>query len=181
LKTPGTLADVLQQVTRALSLEGDITPVQIGAQYRQQFGAGIGPKVLFVPEVGSNIGPPIEHGHAASYTHGCDVFVRAKESGEDIDRWVAAYKLLDRVIGQLAVACTGRIEYGAARDDSPLRVDGIGAGIGFSFRYRRDIRHDPARWRLRPTDTTTDDGSRDPPDGSGSLPVDATVIANVSP
>jgi hypothetical protein len=165
---PGTLADVIQQVAQALSKMGFATPVQVGRQYRSQFGAGVGPKVLFVPDASGSNGPPIDQGKAASHFHGCDVFVRGKESGEDIDRFVQTYTLHDLVVACIAVACTGRIEWGEASDDSPLMTDGAGAGLGFRFTYRRDIRHEPKRWALPPADASATDTTYDPPDGDGS-------------
>jgi hypothetical protein len=165
---PGTLADVIQQVTQALSKMGFAVPVQVGRQYRLKFGSGTDPKVLFVPDVGGTMGPPIDQGKAGSHSHGCDVFVRGKESGEDIDRFVATYALSDLVMACIAVACTGRIEWGEVSDDSPLMTDGAGAGLGFRFTYRRDIRHEPKRWALPPADASATDTTFDPPDGDGS-------------
>jgi hypothetical protein len=165
---PSTLAVVLRQVSQVFSLMGIAVPIQVGRQHREKFGAGTGPKVLFVPELKGKLSEPYVMGRAASWSHSCDVYVRGKETGEDLARFDSAIRLADRVIGCLAVACTGRITWGDVSDDSPLKTDGIGAGVGFSFVYRRDVPHDPARWQLPPADPDTGDDWGDPPIGTAA-------------
>lgn len=145
-----TLTDVLRQVSEALSLMADATPVMIGARYLEQNGVGSPPRVLFVPEPAGpgKIGPPLEMGNAASMTHSCNVFVRAPESGDDLGRFDALYALTDLVVDLVGTAATGRVVWGAWVGDSPSDVDGPGADGSFSFTYQRDIQHAPARWSL---------------------------------
>lgn len=145
-----TLTDVLRQVSEALSLMADATPVMIGARYLEQNGVGSAPRVLFVPEPAGpgTIGPPLEMGNAASMTHSCNVFVRAPESGDDLGRFDALYALTDLVVDLVSTAATGRVTWGAWVGDSPSNVDGPGADGTFSFTYRRDIQHAAARWSL---------------------------------
>lgn len=162
-----TLADVLRQVVQAFSLMGDATPIQIGRHYLEHFGTGAGPKIVFVPEVGKGkIEPGYKMGRAASWVHQCDVHVRARESGDDIDRFTAAYALTDRVVSCLVAACTGKAEFGEATDDSPTKADAFGAGISFGFTYRRDISHDAARWALPAADNSALSPSPNPPPGT---------------
>jgi hypothetical protein len=165
---PSTLATVLRQVSQAFSLMGIAVPIQIGRQYREKFGAGTGPKILFVPELRGRLDSAQSMGRAASWSHSCDVYVRGKETGDDLTRFDSAIRLADRVIGCLAVPCMGRITWGDVSDDSPLKTDGIGAGVGFSFTYRRDVLHDPARWALPPADPDTGDDWGDPPIGTAA-------------
>lgn len=155
---PSTLADLIGQVKDAFDAMGDATPIMVGRQYLRP-GAGSAPRVVFVPEQGGRLGDPQELGSAASNSHGCEVRVRAPESGDDIERYRAAYLLGDRVVDCIATAGTGRIEWRnyEDRDESPVDVDaGFGAGVAFSFVYTRDVRHDPTRWALPPA---TDDTS----------------------
>ena len=49
---------------------GDATPILVGKHYLEHFGAGFGPRVLFVPEAGAGrIEKPINIGNAASVVH----------------------------------------------------------------------------------------------------------------
>lgn len=145
---PSTLADVLAQVRDAFSAVADPTPIMIGKQYVTEFGVGSAPRVLFLPETEGRVGPPSKTGYVASITHGCQVFVRAEESGDDVARFDGAYRLSKRVLGFLAVAGSGRLEWGSFGDSSPLDVDGLGAEVSFGFRYRHDVPHDRERWLL---------------------------------
>ena len=162
---PSTLADVIRQVVDAFDAMGDATPILVGADYLEGLGTGSPPRILFVPEKRGKIGPPAALGMAASITHSCDVYVRAAESGGDVDRLQAAYELGDRVISCIATAATGRLEWGSFVDDSPSDVDGFGADLAFAFTYTRGVRHDAKRWTL-PAATADSGGiSPQPPPG----------------
>ena len=151
---PSTLAVVIQQVIDAFAELGDATPIMVGRHYLEHFGAGFGPRVLFVPEAGAGrVDKPINLGNAASVVHSCDVYVRGPENGTDVGRFDAVYYLADLVINAIITAAPGRIEWGALRDDSPVNVDMLGAGLVFSFTYARDVTHAPqpagrGRWNL---------------------------------
>jgi hypothetical protein len=152
---PSTLAVVIQQVIDAFAELGDATPIMVGKHYLEHLGAGFGPRVLFVPEAGAGrIDRPINLGNAASVVHSCDVYVRGPETGSDVSRFDAVYYLADLVINALITAAPGRIEWGSLRDDSPVNVDMLGAGLVFSFTYSRDVTHAPqpagdrGRWNL---------------------------------
>lgn len=181
---PSTLADVIQQVIDAFDAMGNATPIQVGAHYMSSFGVGSAPTVLFIPDVSGKIGPPQEMGHAASVSHGCRVIVAAGETGRDVDRFRATYDLADLVIDCLSTACSGRIEWGPWADDSPTTVDAFGAAMGFSFTYRRDVRHAQARWRL-PAATTGSAVVRtllpDNRGGIGATETTSGVIDSVTP
>jgi hypothetical protein len=175
---PATLADVIRQVKEAFSLMGNKTPIQIGRAFREQFGVGSDPKVVFVPEsMGGKLDGPIMTGNAASYWHSCDVYVRARGSKDPIEQFSLAYDLLDLVVGCVAVAGTGRLAFGRVSDDTPLKNDPSGSGLGFSFTYRRDILHSTARWMLPPADAITDDASAHPPPGIPASGVEIDAIA----
>ena len=128
---PSTLADVIEQVRDAFSAMGDSTPIRIGKAYAENLGAGSAPCVVFVPEADGRVGPPIETGNAASVTHGCQVLVYAAVGGEDFNRFANAYALVDELIGCLAVAASGRIEWGNHGDGSPNNFDSHGAAPCF--------------------------------------------------
>ncbi len=145
---PATLSAVLRQVRDVFDRIGDATLVQVGEDYRARFGAGNGPRVLFVPEVGGNVGDAIEMGNPASMSHGCDLYVRADiESSDDYTRHDRTCDLADLVIDLVVTAGQGRITWGKCTDDSPVKTDtGMGAGLALHFEFRRDIRHSPLRW-----------------------------------
>jgi len=152
-RVPSTLADVIRQVKQAFSLVGNALPIQVGVNYRKSFGVGSPPKVLFVPESpGGKILPPYQMGRPASYLHSCKVYIRGREAADDIDRFENTYKLADQVIGAIAVAGSGRIEWGAVEDDSPTDTNAYGAGLVIGFTFRRDIQPFDERWRLEPAD-----------------------------
>lgn len=152
---PSTLADLIAQVVEAFDAMGDATPIMVGKQYLEQFGTGSAPRVVFLPETNGRMGPPIEQGDAASCTHGCQVFVQAAESGDDLERFKNAYELQNEIVGCLAVAASGRIEWGDHGDASPVDVDTYGAMITFGFKYHRAIRHSARRWALSAADADT--------------------------
>jgi hypothetical protein len=156
-----TLIDVLGQVRDAFDAVGDATTIQIGGQYLREWGAGHGPRVLFVPEPpsgGGAIAKAQSLGYPASHVHACDVYVRAdEETTDDLERFELLYDLSDRVVDFIATAASGRVEWGSCSDDSPLRTpSGLGAGLAFSFTYQRDINHDAARWKAAPRDVNGD-------------------------
>lgn len=178
---PSTLGDLIVQVKQAFDKMGDKTPIMVGKAYRTknkegQTNIGSAPRVVFAPEAlpgSGKIEPPQEMGKAASMVHSCMVFVRAKESGEDLERWRAAYALADRVIDCIQVAGTGRVEWLSVEDGSPIDSDGFGVELAFGFTFRRDIWHDPARWALPPADPSDTTPKPHPPPGQ---PADSVVI-----
>ncbi len=152
-----TLIDVLGQVRDAFDAVGDATTIQIGAQYREGFGTGHGPKVLFVPEPqggGGKITGAQYLGNPASQVHACDVFVRAdEETADDLERFKLLYALNDAVVDFVRTASQGKSVFGDCSDDSPLRTpSGLGAGLAWGFTYQRDIGHDARRWKAAPRD-----------------------------
>ena len=170
--TPSNLGDVLLQIQQAFSAMGDKTTIQVGKAYRSDFGAGSGPKVLFVPDDhGSITAGASVMGRAASFVHSCDVYVRAQEVKPDTARFSKLYKLADRVIGCIVVACTGRLDWGPAKDDSPTKTGE--PGLAFSFSYSRDVLHDEDRWSLPPADDSTAGARPNPPPGT---PADGVTI-----
>jgi hypothetical protein len=169
--TPSNLGDVLLQIQQAFSAMGDKTPIQIGKAYRSDFGAGSGPKVLLVPEEHGGIGHSFMMGRAAQFTHSCDVYVRAPEVKPDAARFQKLYALADRVIGCISVACTGKLDWGPAKDDSPTKTGE--PGLSFSFSYHRDVLHDEARWSLPPADDSTAGARPNPPPGT---PADGVTL-----
>lgn len=174
---PSTLAAVIGQVKDAFDAMGDATPVMVGEQY---LAAGVGtyPRVVFVPEDGAGkIAAPHQAGYAARMVHSCSVYCRAAESGEDIDRHAAVYALADLVIGCLAVACSGRIEWGALVNDSPTKVDVFGAGLKFAFTFARDVQHSAARWALPPATQSNETAIAHPPPGIAAAAVTITPTA----
>lgn len=179
---PSTLGDLIVQVKQAFSKMGDNTPIMVGKGYRtknkeSQTNIGSAPRVVFAPEAlpgSGKIEPPQEMGKAASMVHSCVVYVRAKESGDDLERWRATYALADRVISCIQVAGTGRVEWLTLEDGSPIDSDGFGAELAFGFTFRRDIWHDAARWALPPADASDTTLKPHPPPGQ---PADSVVIA----
>lgn len=177
---PSTLATVIGQVRAAFGDMGDATTIMIGKAYLSQNGVGSGPRVLFVPEQRpGRIGPPMKMGNAASISHGCMVYVRAPETGDDLTRLDTAILLADRVIDCVATAAPGRIAWGDYGDDSPTDNDAFGADIELAFSYRRDIRHDEARWSLPPA--VADNAAAIPVLPPGIAAVESTVEINVVP
>lgn len=147
---PSNLAEVIGNVIDAFKeLYGVAIPLQVGKQFKESFGAGSGPKILFVPEAtGGKLDEPIQMGDAAaSYVHACDVYVRAFEgTDDDLARFKNVYDLVDTLVGAIRAAATGRLSFGSVSDDSPTATNAYGAGIAFGFTYRRDIPHWTARW-----------------------------------
>ena len=150
---------MLTQVRDAFNQIGDATPIMVGGNYLEWFGAGSGPKVLFVPEApgagGKMAGAGASRlGDTAAQIHGCNVYVRAPErSTDDIARFDDLYALNDFVVDLVSTAGSGRLTWGACSDDSPLRVpSGLGCALAWSFTYTRAIRHDARRWANAPRD-----------------------------
>lgn len=144
-----TLADVLRLVQHVFSLMGDGTPLMIAEQYLHEPGPGSAPRVVFVPNKTGKLGPPLKlnAGYIASWTHGCEVYVRGAEPGDDPGRFEPAYALAGRVIDVIKALDPGHIVVapGNPEDDSPLRVDSPpGADIKFTFTYATNIAQDPA-------------------------------------
>ncbi len=181
---PSTLADVIKQVRDAFDRMKEFPPgiVMCGKAYKGDRGPGSSPTVLFIPEFGrGKIESPYQMGEAgARVDHTCEVRIRGKESGDDFDRLTDAYNLMDLVIDCLAVACSGRIEWGDFSDDSPTDTDaGYGVELVFSFTYKRDVWHDARRWALPPADADTeDDGAHPPP---GTIADGNTIVPTTTP
>jgi hypothetical protein len=181
LAAPSTIIDLIAQVKQAFSLMADTTPIQVGKAYlaknkEGQANIGSAPRVIFAPEALSGSGkiePPQEMGKAGAMVHSCIVYVKGKESGDDIDRWKATYALADRVIDCIQVAGTGRVEWLSLDDGSAIDSDGFGAELVFGFTYRRDIFHDPARWALPAADADNSAEKPHPPPGQ---PADSVTI-----
>jgi hypothetical protein len=185
LATPSTLIDLIAQVKQAFSLMADTTPIQVGKAYlaknkEGQANIGSAPRVIFAPEALSGSGkiePPQEMGKAGAMVHTCIVYVKGKESGDDIDRWKATYALADRVIDCIQVAGTGRVEWLSLDDGSAIDSDGFGAELVFGFIYRRDILHDAVRWSLPAADEDSSAAKPYPPPGipAGSVTINPTT------
>src|ERR1044071_8343306 len=184
---PSSLVDLIVQVKQAFDKMGDTTTFMVGKAYVAknkdgQTGIGNAPRVVFVPEGipgSSKIDAPQEMGMAASMVHSCLVYVRAKESGEDLERWKATYTLADRVIDCIEVAGTGRVEWLTVEDGSPIDSDGFGAELVIGFTYRRDIEHDPKRWALPPADEESAAAKPHPPPGVPAGGV--TIVPTTTP
>jgi hypothetical protein len=149
-KKPSNLADILGKVKAMFDGCGDRTPILIGDQYLDA-NQGNPPRIVFDPEPGNGrIGPTIAMGHGvASWTHGCNVHVRSKPGASEEDTFANAYDLADRVIAALAVAGVGRTEFGAVVNDSPTKTNTMGAGLRFSFTFRREIPTWEKLWTLK--------------------------------
>lgn len=163
-----------------MGLMANATPVRCGRHYWED-KPGSSPTVTFAPEFGGagEIDSPIEMGLSASMVHGCAVKVRARESGEDFDRFREVYKLADMVIDLIQTAGTGRIVWGGLSDGSPTNTDAYGVELVFSFTFQRDIPHNARRWSLPAADADTDLASPHPPPGTPGV-VD-TVIPTTIP
>lgn len=146
--TPSMLSAVMMQVRDAFDAMGDATIVQVGWQFRDQFGAGGPMKVLFVPEVNGSVGNAREMGNAAGLGEGCDIFLRAAiETTDDFTRHDPVIHLARLVIDLIQTAASGSITWGACSDDSPVKTDtGMGVGLALHFEYRADVLHDARRW-----------------------------------
>lgn len=178
---PSTLIDLITQVKQAFSLMGDATPILVGKAYKDQRGAGSPPRVVFVPDSGAGkIEGPYEMGNAARMTHTCEVSVRAKESGDDFDRFKAAYALFDLVIDCLVTGAPGRIEWTGFTDTSPANNDaGYGVELTATFGYKRDVWHSAKRWALPSAGSDTSAPVAHPP--PGTQPAGVIIIPTVTP
>ena len=141
---PSTLADVIGQVVDAFASMGNATPIMVGGEYLER-GAGVAPRVLFVPETGGKVGPGRELGRAASISHGCEVYIKGEELADDLARLRATYALGDLVISCIQTAAPGRIEWAQYVDNEPTSAAGE---LKLSFSYTRDVAHNVARWSL---------------------------------
>lgn len=142
--SPSTLADVIGQVVDAFAEMGNATPVMVGGEYLAR-GVGVAPRVLFVPETGGKVGPGRELGRAASISHGCEVYVKGVDSGDDLARLRATYELGDVVIACIQAAAPGCIEWAQYADNEPMSAAGE---LKLSFTYTRDVAHNAIRWAL---------------------------------
>jgi len=156
---------VIEQVSNALQAVGDPTPVLIGRKHLEQ--GGTSPRIVFVPEDGGgHLTSAMTLGYALAHVHSCTVNVRAIEGGNDLLRFRKVQKLTDRVAALIAVATSGRVEWGGIEDASPAKVDAFGAGLSFQFKYIRDIPHDADRWGLPPPEEDTALKAAAPPPGT---------------
>jgi hypothetical protein len=172
--TPSTLAAVIGQVKDAFDEMGNATPIMVGATYLER-GAGIGSRVVFVPEdKPGKLLPPVKMGYAARMVHSCSVYCRAPETGDDITRLADVYALADLVISCVEAAGTGRIEWGETTNDCPTDVDAFGAGLKFSFTFSRDVPHSAARWSLPAATSNNDLPEPHPPPGTPAAAVTVT-------
>jgi hypothetical protein len=167
---PSPLSTVLGQIAIDVpNATADGTDIKIGKEYLEWFGAGnAGPRVIFVQHRKGRVGPPLEMGDACSFSMGCDMAVRAPETGSDFDRFAGVEILLARMCAWVAVACGGRVEWGDLADDSPLTVDVIGAGLAASFTYTYAVPHDARRWALPPA--TLDTSAQTSPTAPQAVP-----------
>lgn len=136
------LSEVLRLVGAVMGAIGDATPVMVGEQYLER-GIGAGPRVVFVPEKRGTWGPPpqLNAGLVAGVTHGCALYVRGAESGDDATRFAAAEVLADLAVNILRALAPGRIVGGEWGDDSPAPVDAFGADLALTFTYTRGVAH----------------------------------------
>ncbi len=147
-KAPSTLGDIIENVKAMFANAGSSVPIQVGRFY-EQANQGTPPKIVFIPEVNGRIEDALFQGHAASWTHGCDVLVRAKPGLNDEKRFIYAYQLADQVIAALSIAGSGRLKWGSVNDDSPSTTDKLGGvGLRISFTFRRDVAHWEKLWSL---------------------------------
>jgi hypothetical protein len=155
-KAPSTLGELIGTIKGMFEQAADKTPIQVGEQYLTA-SHGTPPKIVFLPEFGNGkLGPPLSLGHAAaSWAHSCEVRVRAKPGLEEENVFCYATSLADKVIAALAVAASGRLEWGAVTQTSPTASNSMGAEITFSFVYRRNVPHWEKLWNLP---TPQDDG-----------------------
>lgn len=147
---PSNLSQLLTKIKGMLQYVIPGVAIQIGSHY-ERGNQGNPPLVRFIPENGGGrIGPPFGMGHAsAKCTHTCSVVVRAKPGLCEEDRFGPTYDLLDKVIGTISCAATGRIEWGAFGDDSQSTTDSPGSpSLRFDFSFSRDVPHVDKVWAL---------------------------------
>jgi hypothetical protein len=148
-KSPSTIGELIGTIKGMFDQAADKTPIQVGEQYLTG-NHGTPPKIVFLPEFGvGKLGPPLSLGHAAaSWAHSCEVRVRAKPGIEEENVFAFATELTDKVISALAIASSGRIEWGSVTQTSPTASNSMGAEITFSFIYRRNVPHWEKLWNL---------------------------------
>jgi hypothetical protein len=147
------LSDVLRCIEDIFSGIGNATPIRVVKQeHIKSMGVMKAPFILCAPDAKGEItDPPTGTGgmqYACGIAHGCNVYVRAEEGGEELGRLDAAYALADLFISALDRACRGRWNGREYKDDSPSGVDAIGADIMFSFVYMRGVQSSPKVWAL---------------------------------
>lgn len=178
-----TLADVLRLFEAVFSFMGDGTPIMVGKQYLNEPGPGSAPRIVFVPDDRGRFGPALKMncGYTASWTHGCKVFVRGAEPGDDPGRLEPAYRLAARACDVLKGLDPGHIVLapGNPREDSPLPVDGPGADIAFEFSYQTNIPTDPAVLRALRQIVSVSPPNPDKPGGDtgNTIVVNASAVA----
>ena len=191
---PSNLAHLLVKIKAMLAYVAPGIPVQIGSHY-ERGNQGVAPLIRFIPEDGpGRIGSPISCGHSiASCTHSCSVVVRAKPGLCEEERFLSTYDLLDKVIGVIGAAASGRLEWGSFGDDSQSTTDSPGSpGLRFSFTFKRDIPHVEKVWQLpapvdgpeRPIKTSLELSGQEVPGERLPLPqleADATIEITVTP
>lgn len=147
---PSNLSQLLAKIKANLQYVAPGVAIQIGSHY-DRGNQGNPPLVRFIPENGNGrIEPPFGMGHSiAKCIHTCSVVVRAKPGLSEEDRFGPTYELLDRVIGVIGSAASGRLQWGAFGDDSQSTTDSPGSpGLRFDFSFSRDIPHVDKVWAL---------------------------------
>ena len=178
------LSDVLRCVVSIFGLVADATPIQVGEQYLKDFGVGLGPKILFVPDPKGKAGdPPAGSGGTGcigGVTHGCDLYVRGAEDGSDIGRFDSAYALATKVRNAIERAARGRTTWTDYRDKSPIGTDSAyGADFALSFTYVRGEQRDAAIWKLPSNPIAASPPDINKPDGTTPStvgPLSLTVV-----
>jgi hypothetical protein len=140
------MSDMLEYVVATLERSGLAIPVLVGHHYVKTIGTP--PRVVFDPETPSGrLKSAIASGNVAAWSSGCDVYVSAKPGPGDIRRFDFAVALADIVIGAIAIAGSGRIDWGSIGDASMSGVDcPAGVALKFSFGFTRDVSHCEQLW-----------------------------------
>lgn len=177
------LSDIIRCVVSIFQLVADPTPIQVGKQYLRDFGVGSAPRVLFVPDSKGKDGQAPAGSGGVGYigwvAHGCQVYVRGAESGDDIGRFDAAYALADRVVNAVERAGRSRLDWVGYKDFSPTAVDAYGADLAFSFVYTRGIQCDEQIWALRANPIAKSPPDIGRPPGAAQSTVGSLVVTVV--
>ncbi len=180
-----TMADVLRLTQAVFSLMGDGTPLLFGDAHLEEPGAGNAPRVVFVPDEDGDFAPAqkIGAGYIATWSHGCTVYVRGVEPGDEAGRLEPAYVLAARVVAVVKNLDPGHITItpGRPKDDSPQRTPSpAGRDIVFRFTYAANLAQDPAVLRAVAQLTSISPPHPDKPGGDtgNTFVVAAVAIAD---
>jgi hypothetical protein len=183
---PSTLTDVIGQVIDAFSEMENATEIFVGARHLAGFGSeavsaedSLSPRIIFVPGIAGKWGPGAEMGQAGSISQGCDVYVRAAEDDDDLERMRNADALVALVLSCIRTAATGRLETGKLGHYSEDDLDSFGIDVALSFSYTYDIPHDAERWALAAA--TADDSAVRPAVPPGEPGTVDSITATVEP